>query len=90
MSTHTTSRTSSPSLISNEIKSVTELGLPNVVMNFADYPRGLVLITGPTGSGNSTLAALVDKINSERSQHIINDEDPIEFTHKSKICRCAA
>lgn len=72
-------------LIPNEIKTVTELGLPNVVMGFADYPRGLVLITGPTGSGKSTtLAALVDKINSERSQHIITIEDPIEFTHKSK------
>ena len=72
-------------LIPNEIKTVTELGLPNIVMGFADYPRGLVLITGPTGSGKSTtLAALVDKINGERSQHIITIEDPIEFTHKSK------
>lgn len=72
-------------LIPNEIKTVTELGLPNVVMTFADYPRGLVLITGPTGSGKSTtLAALLDKINTERSQHIITIEDPIEFTHKSK------
>ena len=72
-------------LIPNEIKSVTELGMPPVVMNFADYPRGLVLVTGPTGSGKSTtLAALVDKINSEKSQHIITIEDPIEFTHKSK------
>lgn len=72
-------------LIPNEIKSVSELGLPNVVMSFADYPRGLVLITGPTGSGKSTtLAALVDKVNSERAQHIVTIEDPIEFTHKSK------
>ncbi len=72
-------------LIPNEIKSITELGLPNVVLGFADYPRGLVLVTGPTGSGKSTtLAALVDKINSEKSQHIITIEDPIEFTHKSK------
>lgn len=72
-------------LIPNEIKTITELGLPNVVMSFADYPRGLVLITGPTGSGKSTtLAALVDKINTERSSHIITIEDPIEFTHKSK------
>lgn len=72
-------------LIPNEIKSVTELGLPNVVMSFADFPRGLVLVTGPTGSGKSTtLAALVDKINTERAQHIITIEDPIEFTHKSK------
>jgi twitching motility protein PilT len=72
-------------LIPNDIKSVTELGLPSIVMNFADYPRGLVLITGPTGSGKSTtLAALVDKINSEKAMHIITIEDPIEFTHKSK------
>ena len=72
-------------LIPNEIKTVTELGLPNVIMSFADYPRGLVLVTGPTGSGKSTtLAALVDKINTERAQHIITIEDPIEFTHKSK------
>lgn len=72
-------------LIPNEIKSVTELGLPNTVLTFADYPRGLVLITGPTGSGKSTtLAALVDKINTERANHIITIEDPIEFTHKSK------
>ena len=72
-------------LIPNEIKSVTELGMPPVVMTFAEFPRGLVLVTGPTGSGKSTtLAALVDKINTEKSQHIITIEDPIEFTHKSK------
>lgn len=72
-------------LIPNEIKSITELGLPNTVLGFADYPRGLVLVTGPTGSGKSTtLAALVDKINTEKAQHIITIEDPIEFTHKSK------
>lgn len=72
-------------LIPNEILSVTELGMPAIVNKFADYPRGLVLVTGPTGSGKSTtLAALVDKINSERAQHIITIEDPIEFTHKSK------
>lgn len=72
-------------LIPNEIKTIAELGLPNTVLNFADFPRGLVLITGPTGSGKSTtLAALVDKINTERSQHIITIEDPIEFTHRSK------
>jgi twitching motility protein PilT len=72
-------------LIPNEIKSVTELGMPNVVMGFADFPRGLVLVTGPTGSGKSTtLAAMVDKINTEKSHHIITIEDPIEFTHKSK------
>lgn len=72
-------------LIPNEIKSAMELGMPAVVSSFAEFPRGLVLITGPTGSGKSTtLAALVDKINSEKAQHIITIEDPIEFTHKSK------
>ncbi|MBI3889775.1 type IV pilus twitching motility protein PilT [Candidatus Saccharibacteria bacterium] len=72
-------------LIPNEIKTIGELGMPQVVMNFAEYPRGLVLVTGPTGSGKSTtLAALVNKINEEKSQHIITIEDPIEFTHKSK------
>ncbi|HEU5187529.1 MAG TPA: type IV pilus twitching motility protein PilT [Candidatus Saccharimonadales bacterium] len=72
-------------LIPNEMKSIAELGLPPIVNNFANYPRGLVLVTGPTGSGKSTtLAALVDQINSEKSSHIITIEDPIEFTHKSK------
>ncbi|HET6622850.1 MAG TPA: type IV pilus twitching motility protein PilT [Candidatus Saccharimonadales bacterium] len=72
-------------LIPNEIKTITELGMPTIVSDFASYPRGLVLVTGPTGSGKSTtLAALVDKINSEKSAHIITIEDPIEFTHKSK------
>lgn len=72
-------------LIPNEIKSVSELGMPNVVNTFSEYPRGLVLVTGPTGSGKSTtLAALVDKINTEKSHHIVTIEDPIEFTHKSK------
>lgn len=72
-------------LIPNEILSIEQLGLPQVVNKFAEYPRGLVLVTGPTGSGKSTtLAALVDKINSERSEHIVTIEDPIEFTHKSK------
>jgi twitching motility protein PilT len=72
-------------LIPNEIKSIAELGLPTTVNNFANYPRGLVLVTGPTGSGKSTtLAALIDQINTEKSHHIITIEDPIEFTHKSK------
>lgn len=72
-------------LISNEIKSIEQLGLPQTLNTFADYPRGLVLITGPTGSGkSSTLAALVDKINTEKAMHIITIEDPIEYTHKSK------
>jgi twitching motility protein PilT len=72
-------------LIPNEILSVEQLGLPPVVAKFSDYPRGLVLITGPTGSGKSTsLAALVNKINMERAAHIVTIEDPIEYTHKSK------
>lgn len=72
-------------LIPNEIKTITELGMPTVVSNFANYPRGLVLVTGPTGSGKSTtLAALIDKVNTEKAHHIITIEDPIEFTHKSK------
>lgn len=72
-------------LIPNEIKTIAELGMPQVVNNFANYPRGLVLVTGPTGSGKSTtLAALIDSINSGKSHHIITIEDPIEFTHKSK------
>ena len=72
-------------LIPNEILTTEQLNLPQVVNKFAEYPRGLVLVTGPTGSGKSTtLAALIDKINSERACHIITIEDPIEFTHKSK------
>lgn len=71
-------------LIPNEILSLEQLGVPQVVNKFAEYPRGLVLVTGPTGSGKSTtLAALVHKINLERSAHIITIEDPIEYTHKS-------
>ncbi len=72
-------------LIPNEIPTIAELGLPRVIEKFADFPRGLVLVTGPTGSGKSTtLAALVDKINDDKAHHIITIEDPIEFTHKSK------
>lgn len=71
-------------LIPNQIRSINDLGMPAIVETFADFPRGLVLVTGPTGSGKSTtLAALVDKINREKSTHIITIEDPIEFTHKS-------
>lgn len=71
-------------LIPNEILTCEQLGLPQIVNKFADYPRGLVLVTGPTGSGKSTtLAALLHKINAERSVHIVTIEDPIEFTHKS-------
>ncbi|MBQ9018225.1 type IV pilus twitching motility protein PilT [Candidatus Saccharibacteria bacterium] len=72
-------------LIPNAIVPLSELGMPPVVETFADYPRGLVLVTGPTGSGKSTtLAALIDKINREKSVHILTIEDPIEFTHKSQ------
>lgn len=72
-------------LIPSEIRSLSDLGMPPAVGKFAEFPRGLVLVTGPTGSGKSTtLAALLDKINSERAQHIITIEDPIEYTHKSK------
>lgn len=72
-------------LIPNEILSVEQLGLPSVVNKFADYARGLVLVTGPTGSGKSTtLASLVNKINQEKAAHIITIEDPIEYTHKSQ------
>jgi len=72
-------------LIPNEILTIEQLGLPKIVEKFAEYPRGLVLVTGPTGSGKSTtLAALLDKINSERATHVVTIEDPIEFTHKSK------
>lgn len=72
-------------LIPNNIKSIDDLGIPAVVATFTERPHGLVLVTGPTGSGKSTtLAALIDKINSEKSAHIITIEDPIEFTHHSK------
>lgn len=72
-------------LIPNEIQTIQSLGMPPIVSTFAEFPRGLVLVTGPTGSGKSTtLAALVDKINSDRAHHIITIEDPIEFTHHSK------
>lgn len=71
-------------LIPNELLTIEQLGLPEIVNKFADYPRGLVLVTGPTGSGKSTtLAAMIHKINYERAAHIITIEDPIEFTHKS-------
>ncbi len=72
-------------LIPNQIRTVEQLGLPKTLNKFTDYRRGLVLITGPTGSGKSTtLAALVDRINTQRAAHIITVEDPIEYTHQSK------
>lgn len=70
-----------------EPSSFEELGLPPVAEQLCDLPRGLVLVTGPTGSGKSTtLAAMVDKINRERFQHIVTIEDPIEFIHTHKNC----
>ena len=70
-----------------EIKSFEALGLPPVVEKLCDRPRGLILVTGPTGSGKSTtLAAMIDKINRERSEHILTIEDPIEFLHSHKNC----
>ncbi|MEZ4417468.1 MAG: type IV pilus twitching motility protein PilT [Gemmatimonadota bacterium] len=70
-----------------EIHSLEKLGLPGVANKFAEKPRGLVLVTGPTGSGKSTtLAAMLDKINRERKGHIITIEDPIEFIHRHQNC----
>jgi twitching motility protein PilT len=70
-----------------EIKTFAQLNLPPVVAKLCDRPRGLILVTGPTGSGKSTtLAAMLDKINSERHEHIITIEDPIEFVHPHKNC----
>ena len=72
-------------LIPNQIRTIEQLGMPSILNKFTEYPRGLVLVTGPTGSGKSTtLAALVNKINEERAAHIITVEDPIEYTHTSK------
>src|SRR6059058_5874029 len=74
-------------LIPQEIKTLEELSLPPILHSLAEYPRGLVLVTGPTGSGKSTtLAALIDEINRNRSEHILTIEDPIEFLHRHKRC----
>jgi len=70
-----------------EIKAFEDLGLPGVVRELCNRPRGLILVTGPTGSGKSTtLAAMIDKINRERHEHILTIEDPIEFLHNHKNC----
>jgi len=70
-----------------KLQTFAELGLPPVVEQLAERPKGLVLVTGPTGSGKSTtLAAMIDKVNSERSDHIMTIEDPIEFLHHHKQC----
>jgi twitching motility protein PilT len=74
-------------LIPEKIRAFGELGLPAVLATLADRPRGLVLVTGPTGSGKSTtLAAMIDKINAERHGHILTIEDPIEYIHQHKNC----
>jgi twitching motility protein PilT len=72
-------------LIPSAIPSLDDLGLPPVIAMLADRPRGLVLVTGPTGSGKSTtLAAIVDRINATRPVHILTIEDPVEYVHRSK------
>jgi twitching motility protein PilT len=74
-------------VIPTDIKSAEELGLPPVLHDLAQQPRGIVLVTGPTGSGKSTtLAAIVDEINRTRAEHILTVEDPVEFVHKHKKC----
>jgi twitching motility protein PilT len=74
-------------LIPDEIKSLEQLGLPTKLYELADQPRGLVLVTGPTGSGKSTtLASLLDHINRTRHEHILTIEDPIEFLHHHGTC----
>src|SRR5690606_31676714 len=74
-------------LIPYEIKTFDQLGLPAIVRELATKPRGLVLVTGPTGSGKSTsLAAMLDMINRERREHIITLEDPIEYIHQHRKC----
>ena len=74
-------------LIPQELKTLEELGIPASLHQLAEKPRGIVLVTGPTGSGKSTtLAALIDEINRNRSEHILTVEDPIEFLHRHKRC----
>jgi twitching motility protein PilT len=74
-------------MIPDELKTLEELGIPSTLHQLAEKPRGLVLVTGPTGSGKSTtLAALIDEINRNRAEHILTIEDPIEFLHRHKRC----
>src|SRR5829696_902319 len=74
-------------LIPTELKTLEELGIPSSLHQLAEKPRGLVLVTGPTGSGKSTtLAAIIDEINRNRSEHILTIEDPIGFLHRHKRC----
>lgn len=73
--------------IPSNVLTAEQLGLPDVISKLGNLPRGLVLVTGPTGSGKSTtLAAIVDHANKTRKDHIITVEDPIEFVHKSHSC----
>ena len=73
--------------IPSTILTLEELGCPATFKDIADQPRGIVLVTGPTGSGKSTtLAAMMDHVNNERFEHILTIEDPIEFVHESKKC----
>ncbi|BEU02075.1 twitching motility protein PilT [Agarivorans sp. OAG1] len=73
--------------IPSEVLSLEQLGAPAIFRQIAEHPRGLVLVTGPTGSGKSTtLAAMIDYINEQRHEHILTIEDPIEFVHKNKNC----
>jgi twitching motility protein PilT len=74
-------------VIPEEIKTLEELGLPATLHALAELPRGLVLVTGPTGSGKSTtLASVIDEVNRTRAEHILTIEDPIEFVHRHKRC----
>jgi twitching motility protein PilT len=74
-------------VLSNVIPTLESLHLPEVIRTLAEQPRGIVLVTGPTGSGKSTtLAAMIDYINEHRRDHVITIEDPIEYVHKSKNC----
>jgi twitching motility protein PilT len=74
-------------MIPDELKTLEELGIPSTLHQLAEKPRGIVLVTGPTGSGKSTtLAALIDEINRNRAEHILTIEDPIEFLHRHKRC----
>ncbi len=74
-------------ILNDKIPQLDKLGLPPIVSDFAKYPRGIVLVTGETGSGKSTtLAALIDQINQTRHEHIITLEDPIEYVYEQKLC----
>ncbi|MGH6929206.1 MAG: type IV pilus twitching motility protein PilT, partial [Dongiaceae bacterium] len=73
--------------IPEKVRAFDQLGLPEIVSRLSERARGLILVTGPTGSGKSTtLAAMIDKINNERHEHIITVEDPIEYLHSHKKC----